>query len=216
MNYKLIMLPNPILISDEEIKEGDRYFDATDKEGLYPIYRRSQDLKFYSGCVKVVAGIEGLPKLDLSAIAEEIGWIDVEKLAWETLFSKWDSRDIIEQKEQYALKAFIEGFKVAQSLNEKKYSLEDAKLIWKAGQEYWRTSGRSVTFEELIERRQQLLSKPKEYSVEVDMEHCEYCDGDGVYIDNDSNRVSCEVHAVHTKSKPKITDNTIKVLRVIN
>ena len=33
----------------------------------------------------------------------------------------------------------------------KGYTEEQAKQIWKAGQEYWKTSGSSITFEELIE-----------------------------------------------------------------
>jgi len=32
------------------------------------------------------------------------------------------------------------------------YTEEQAKQIWKAGQEYWKTSGASITFEELIEK----------------------------------------------------------------
>jgi hypothetical protein len=32
------------------------------------------------------------------------------------------------------------------------YTEEQAYEIWKAGQEYWKTSGSSITFEELIEK----------------------------------------------------------------
>jgi hypothetical protein len=35
---------------------------------------------------------------------------------------------------------------------ERMYSEEEAKTIWKAGQEYWKTSGASITFEELTEK----------------------------------------------------------------
>lgn len=35
---------------------------------------------------------------------------------------------------------------------ERMYSEEEVKAIWKAGQEYWKTSGSSITFEELIEQ----------------------------------------------------------------
>lgn len=35
---------------------------------------------------------------------------------------------------------------------EKKYTETQAKEIWKAGQEYWRTNGASITFEELTEQ----------------------------------------------------------------
>jgi hypothetical protein len=34
---------------------------------------------------------------------------------------------------------------------QKGYTEEQSKQIWKAGQEYWKTSGSSITFEELIE-----------------------------------------------------------------
>ena len=32
------------------------------------------------------------------------------------------------------------------------YSEEEARAIWNAGQEYWRTSGASITFEELTDK----------------------------------------------------------------
>ena len=42
------------ITSNEEIKEGDWYYDTNDNESLFPIYRRSQDPKFYSGCKKII------------------------------------------------------------------------------------------------------------------------------------------------------------------
>ncbi len=44
---------------------------------------------------------------------------------------------------------FINGAKWEQ---ERSYSEEEAYKIWKAVQEYWKTSGASITFEELIEQ----------------------------------------------------------------
>jgi hypothetical protein len=49
-----------------------------------------------------------------------------------------DKRKIIEQAKQM-------------EKEQKGYTEEQAKQIWKAGQEYWKTSGSSITFEELIE-----------------------------------------------------------------
>ncbi len=43
----------------------------------------------------------------------------------------------------------IEG---AKWMQERMYSEEEAYKIWKAGQEYWKTSGESKTFEEFIEQ----------------------------------------------------------------
>jgi hypothetical protein len=58
-------------------------------------------------------------------------------------------------------KGFIEGRRQiphdiiekakAMDTEQKGYTEEQAKQIWKAGQEYWKTSGSSITFEELIE-----------------------------------------------------------------
>jgi hypothetical protein len=44
------------------------------------------------------------------------------------------------------------GAKWQQEQDNKMYSEEEAKTIWRAGQEYWKTSGESITFEELIEQ----------------------------------------------------------------
>jgi hypothetical protein len=48
-----------------------------------------------------------------------------------------------------AREAFIAGVKWQQ---ERMYSEEEAYKIWKAGQEYWKSSGESKTFEEFIEQ----------------------------------------------------------------
>jgi hypothetical protein len=47
----------------------------------------------------------------------------------------------------------VNVFKQAKEMEkeQKGYTEEQAKQIWKAGQEYWKTSGSSITFEELIE-----------------------------------------------------------------
>lgn len=47
---------------------------------------------------------------------------------------------------------FINGAKWQQEQNKNLYSEEEARSIWKAGQEYWKTSGDSITFEELTEQ----------------------------------------------------------------
>ena len=45
------------------------------------------------------------------------------------------------------------GFKHGAKWQQKRmYSEEEAYTIWKAGQEYWKTSGESKTFEEFIEQ----------------------------------------------------------------
>jgi ABC-type oligopeptide transport system ATPase subunit len=61
--------------------------------------------------------------------------------------------------------------------NEQKgYTEEQAKQIWKAGQEYWKTSGSSITFEELTETfntKEKCLSCGNEKQDYV--LYCEFC-----------------------------------------
>jgi uncharacterized protein (DUF2236 family) len=59
---------------------------------------------------------------------------------------------------------------------QKGYTEEQAKQIWKAGQEYWKTSGSSITFEELIETfntKEKCLSCGNEKQDYV--LYCEFC-----------------------------------------
>ncbi len=51
------------------------------------------------------------------------------------------------EKEEEAVIAYLNSLQA-----ERMYSEEEVKAIWKAGQEYWRTSGASITFEELTEQ----------------------------------------------------------------
>lgn len=74
---------------------------------------------------------------------------------------------------------FITGFQTAMEiLGDKKFSENEANKIWKAGQEYWKTSGESITFEELIERRNELLQQT-EWDCIVEMEG--FVDEEGIY-----------------------------------
>jgi uncharacterized protein YbaR (Trm112 family) len=59
---------------------------------------------------------------------------------------------------------------------QKGYTEEQAKQIWKAGQEYWKTSGSSITFEELTETfntKEKCLSCGNEKQDYV--LYCEFC-----------------------------------------
>lgn len=222
MNYTLIMLDNPILVSDEKIKDVRPYIGKYHYEKGLVINKFPTYLTDLSECKLIIASIDdsyNVPKLDLSLIAEGIGWVDVEKLAWKTLFPKWDSRDIVEQKEQDYLRSFVMGFKAAQSLNEKKYSDEDLFNLLKMVHDkrldslsarivdngrvtdfnFWNSySKKEVYASELISEFIQSLPKPKEYLVELNFL---YQSGSG-YGEIPSNF-------------PIITNNTIIVTKII-
>lgn len=66
--------------------------------------------------------------------------------------SKEDGYDIEGGKVADFVDGMVKGAKWQQEQNKSLYSEEEARIIWKAGQEYWKTSGASITFEELIEQ----------------------------------------------------------------
>lgn len=75
---------------------------------------------------------------------------------------------------------FRMGFGKATELNDKMFTLEEAKKIWFAGQKYWKTSGESITFEELSNK---ILSEPYEIEVEIEMDESNlYFDSNGCLI----------------------------------
>lgn len=86
MKYNIIKTENYLLVVDDsEIKEGNWYFDSTDKAALNPIYKRSQDLiEEYYGCKKIIAHLP----LNNSPILEGVPLLppledEVEKLAFD-------------------------------------------------------------------------------------------------------------------------------------
>jgi hypothetical protein len=84
MKHNIIKTENYLLVVDDSyIKEGNWYFDSTDKAALNPIYKRGQDLiEEYYGCKKIIAHLP----LNNSPIIEGVDLLppledDVEKLA---------------------------------------------------------------------------------------------------------------------------------------
>jgi hypothetical protein len=60
----------------------------------------------------------------------------------------------------------LDNINLASNLELNKYSESQAKEIWKAGQEYWKTSGESITFEELTENFKIKLVPPRFFYVD--------------------------------------------------
>lgn len=185
MNYTLIMLDIPVLVSDE--------FDERGR--------------------KIIAGFFGKPKLDLSLIAEEIGWVDVEKLALNSNDFYDMKPSISNDREGYFnVKNFIEGFKASQSIN--KYSNNDLASfaqfvshndwVYLPSKNYWVNEEQEELEQKLSS--QQLINiwlqqrNPKEYLVEVQTERARFPKGDDGWED------------VYT---PKITNNTITVTKIL-
>lgn len=105
---------NIYITSDEEIKEGDWYYDTKDLESLVPIYQRSQDLKFYSGCKKIIL------TTDVDLIANGVQTIQ-EEMKQKTL-EEAAERHSNETLRDNSHVSFIAGAKWQQ---ERSYSVED-------------------------------------------------------------------------------------------
>lgn len=73
---------------------------------------------------------------------------------------------------------------------------------------YWETSGDSITFDELVERRKELLqSQPKVYNIQTKME----CIKQGKCMDN-----KCLTSSSYCIKEPKITNNSIKIIKKLS
>lgn len=208
MNYKLIMLPQPILVSDEEIKEGDWYLcwetvDGKPTNFITSKATNTESVDMYSWAsnyFKVLAGIEGLPKLDLSLIAEEIGWVDVEKLDMRFVLDGQDiyTAFLTDSASSAALGGFLRGcrhgFTTAQSLNEKKWTDDDMIDFHNF---IFRHPNQNLKMGEYLEEFKR-SRKPKVYNVELEMQ----------------DKIAIDGHTVIGK-EPTITNNTIKVTKLL-
>lgn len=181
------MLPNqPILVSDEEYKKEDK------------------QVFVINGVVhRVIAGLPELPQIDFSALSPKehatIGYIDVVNLA---IKNGCDIKDISGY-------SFIKGFKTAQSFNEKKFTKEDLKKAIEMAREKEYSWGQPTGNHEhgeddIIE----FLSQPKVFDVEVEIEE--------LFLEEDSLNYTHEKNDISgSKWFPKITDNKIKILKVL-
>lgn len=218
MNYQLIMLPKPILVSDEEIKEGDYFYYKHFGEDIINVVKQTTDLininnpdRYFK---KIIAGIPELPRLDLSLIPDELGYVDVVRLA-NIQFDEDTKKIPVPSQLWYdsqdaQFNSFIKGF----NASPKKYTEEDiidflgfysrtATLGFGSTGENNHLNAKQLV--EAWEKQRQL----KVYNVEVEMEIIRQ----NQCINKCASYPSaclCEM----TKH-PKITNNTIKVIKIL-
>lgn len=205
MKTQLILLDNPIIVSDEEIKEGDLVL-ALDTNTIFKCnkHEANKPIKEFKELYrKIIARIEGLPSVDWNGLEDEFGWVNVEKLAKEWYESAQYSSSLIADHGSY-----IQGFRKAQSLNEKKFSLEDVKDLvsqgWFNGIGYIIKSEKSFnTFDDYWNYLSNQLQQPEVFDIEVEME--EY----------DHDESWSEIGGAYEtfKLRPKITNNSIKIMK---
>ena len=168
--FKLVMLPKPILVSDEKIEEDDWYLweNRIIKNHLVPTTEGDfRSNHFHKSKLKIIAGIPELPRLDLSAVnagtvqdlakANGFDWENTESSA-RRVFEKWHQcnkyteEDMIEFLEWVGKKGYPcidaskKGLWVLNPLDPKDYTVKELLDSW-------------------LKERQ-----PKVYNVEVEME----------------------------------------------
>lgn len=197
MKTQLIMLDTPIIVSEEKLKDEEPCLvdGGLGRIGVDEFY---SNVKYSVKPKKIIAGIEGLPSIDWNGLEEEFGWVDVEKMANELIRNKYpypNYKDLGYWKDLYK-----EGFKKAQSLNEKKFSLEDMRAAFEKGALYGTTkTGNNHYFNQVIGSLQQ----PKVFDIEVEMEEKHFRivkDVNGIPYDHE---YTLEL---------KITNNSIKII----
>lgn len=196
MKLQLIPLDTPIIVSDGEIKEGELFYHFNSNR-IIPYVDK---IMFLSHNQKIIAGLPELPSIDFNGFEEQLGIVDVEKLSIEHCKPDYDKfgGELEYVERQY----WIKGFKAAQKLNEKKFSLKDMAKLWQFivdGAKQLMLSGITEvsSFDDYIKSLQQ----PKVFDIEVEMEEAE--EYDIVYGHKDK------------FPRPLITNNRIKITKML-
>jgi hypothetical protein len=206
-NYQAIVFPDNkvILVTDELISENEYFFWDNSvlkckyvlgqKEEHQSIYCVQDREHFSFDCKKAIASnyYSLLPKLDYSLV--DIGVIDVDKL---TDMYRVEVGEI--NNHEAALIRWLVGLEI---IKKRKFTFEDViqalKVGYTASYEHSRMGNNPMN--SCVENYVQCLSKPTVFDVEIEMEE--------VFDE-------FEAQPLFTgKYQPKITDNTIKILKLL-
>lgn len=189
METRLIMLPNPILCSDENIVAGDKVFmitnnllgkygdiitiistresrtEITKANGKWHWFACDANYQREKTYKKIVAGIEGKPTLDLSDIAERFGLIDIENIIKEEMgLPNYLPVESMSPTTAGSFDFGVECFKRGLELNNKKFSIEEILCCVKA------SYGIKYFSEQKFIENLEKVSRPDEFIVETKKE----------------------------------------------
>ena len=206
MKTKLIKTQDKfILVSDEEIKEGEILPYVMKWENGYEIFNTNNGIRKskLNRAYKIIAGIPELPSVDFSLLSEadckEIGWADVEKLAREYADFAMEEMQWANRMKRATISSFTHGFKTAQSLNDKMFEVKEVVELCKILiSNPFEKCGK--TYQELTDSYIQSLQQTS-WDVEVEMEK--------VGSTKDGLEPWINIY------KPKITNNSIKIVKIL-
>ncbi len=141
MNVKLVLLPNlSIIVSDEEIKQGDYFIDLYRESYRKPylcdigsanVFVLTKEINFpIQCCKKIIAGHLTLPEIDYSLLSineqKKLGIFNVEKEV-KTLLNVPNKH--LDNEDWDKINFGVDCFNLAQVLNNKKLGTEAAELL---------------------------------------------------------------------------------------
>ena len=189
---------------------------------------------------KIIAGTEGLPKIDYSSLSEEdqekIGYINLQKLKenyYEYWYDKYDNSGLAKLERDNVYHGYIGGFEAAQSLNDKKYTLEDLEKAhwhgWATREQYphpidnndyeniYPDNWESMDYEEheawYFKQFIKKINKPKVFNIEIEMKEVDIPEDNDLTVASDGGYYSKPTH-YRRVSRPKIENNYIKITKV--
>lgn len=212
MKHTLIITPSHLLLVSDSLPElGDIALETliTGEKEMFAIdHLEDIDENTQVKILGSIPQIDSLPILDVTSIEEELqkrGWVDTKKLA----------RDYCEgsgmsSRERYL--SYLKGFNDSLSLNKERiYTEADLKtLVMKAyciGKKDFANGNPAHNLEETALNIIQSLSK-NQMEVEIEMERIIKT---GNIFDGNSYKIG---NILTGKFQPKITNNTIKILRI--
>jgi hypothetical protein len=226
VKYTLRKLDNSYLItSNEEIREGDYYYEPTSDEPFSIAYFNLAQSNYRS---KVIAKTNfyhnsDLPNIDFSALTKSecntIKYINVEVLADRS--SEIQEATYTSNHKVTYVHGYIDGFRKAQKLLG--FSKEDlADYLAFVDNNYYQTdawidrdSGVGVPRHVILNNYLNSLNKVKEWGVKIELENCEHCKGSSVFVDGNNNCTECPACISGKSFDIKITNNIIKVIKIL-
>lgn len=194
MDYQLIMLEQPIVVSNEPVRDHDPSIDFN-RLLIIPKTERGFGRE---GLKKVIAGIDGLPSIDFSGLSAEdhktLGIIDLNSSIKTYLKYELKKDDEYILKNPQRVRDFQKGMDTVLLFMNKRYSEEQLRIAITAAWTLGQRVGNNLT--DQIDAIMNSLSQTKIYDVKIETEE---------NIGNDSNFMMF----VH-----KITNNSIKILEI--
>lgn len=198
MKTKLIEFPDYNIIVSDELKIGDKeYYLSLDFNEPYIVnLNEVNETDMEHIHLKIIASDNpehNLPSIDYNGFEEEFGVVDVENYLENFIIKHNIKND--DTRLGYTKLGYINGLKDMKSLTNKKFSLSDMEKAYFNNE----VPHDNFDFNLFIKSLQQ----PKIFDIEIEMEQ----------INNKHNSPS---YSVKTQFRPKITNNKVKIIKVIS